>query len=88
MVGDTIGHYRVLSKIGEGGMGSVYRAHDEVLKRDVAVKFLAKDIADKVGPDRLLEEARIASSLSHPNICCYLIVRAALPPTIEACDPK
>jgi len=50
-------------------MGTVYRAHDEVLKRDVAIKFLSKDVADKVGRDRLLEEARIASSLSHPNIC-------------------
>jgi serine/threonine protein kinase/photosystem II stability/assembly factor-like uncharacterized protein len=69
LIGDVVGHYRILSKIGEGGMGSVYRAHDELLKRDVAVKVLAKEIADKVGRDRLLEEARIASSLSHPNIC-------------------
>ena len=69
MVGETIGHYRIASKIGEGGMGAVYRAHDEVLKRDVAIKFLSKNIADKVARDHLLEEARIASSLSHPNIC-------------------
>ncbi|HWC19584.1 MAG TPA: protein kinase, partial [Terriglobales bacterium] len=69
MVGSTIGHYRILNKIGEGGMGSVYRAHDEVLQRDVAVKFLTPTLADKLGRDRLLAEARIASSLSHPNIC-------------------
>ena len=69
MIGNTIGHYRVLSKIGEGGMGSVYRAHDDVLKRDVAVKFLSQDIGEKVGRERLLDEARIASCLSHPNIC-------------------
>jgi serine/threonine protein kinase len=69
MIGNTIGHYRILSKIGEGGMGSVYRAHDDVLKRDVAVKFLSPDIGEKVGRERLLDEARIASSLSHPNIC-------------------
>lgn len=69
MVGSTVGHYRIVNKIGQGGMGSVYRAHDELLQRDVAVKFLSPEIADKVGRERLLEEARIASSLSHPNIC-------------------
>src|SRR5690242_4702887 len=69
MIGNIVGHYRIVNKIGEGGMGSVYRAHDELLQRDVAVKFLTREIADKVGRERLLEEARIASSLSHPNIC-------------------
>lgn len=69
MIGTTIGHHRIESKIGEGGMGAVYRAHDEILKRNVAIKFLSKTVADKVARDHLLEEARIASSLSHPNIC-------------------
>jgi len=69
MIGNTIGHYRIDSKLGEGGMGAVYSAHDEVLKRDVAIKFLSRGVADKVARDHLLEEARIASSLSHPNIC-------------------
>ncbi|HKU26170.1 MAG TPA: protein kinase, partial [Candidatus Sulfotelmatobacter sp.] len=69
MVGSIVGHYRIVNKIGQGGMGSVYRAHDDLLQRDVAVKFLSPEIADKVGRERLLEEARIASSLSHPNIC-------------------
>ena len=69
MVGSTIGHYRIECKIGEGGMGAVYRAHDEVLKRNVAIKFLSGNVADKVARDHLLEEARIASALSHPNIC-------------------
>lgn len=67
--GDLIGQYRILSKIGAGGMGSVYRAHDEVLKRDVAIKVLSREMSAKLGKERLLEEARIASSLSHPNIC-------------------
>lgn len=67
MVGSTIGHYRIDCKIGEGGMGAVYRAHDEVLKRDVAIKFLSGNAALARG--HLLEEARIASSLSHPNVC-------------------
>ncbi|MBV9074431.1 MAG: protein kinase [Acidobacteria bacterium] len=69
MLGKTIGHYRIDAKLGAGGMGAVYRAHDEMLKRDVAIKFLAKTVADKVARDHLLEEARISSSLSHPNVC-------------------
>ena len=69
MIGNTVGHYRILTKIGEGGMGTVFRAHDDVLKRDVAIKFLSEKIGEQVGRERLLEEARIASSLSHPNIC-------------------
>jgi serine/threonine protein kinase len=64
-----------VSKIGEGGMGLVYRAHDEVLHRDVALKILAKPLdanessRDESSRNRLLHEARAASSLSHPNIC-------------------
>ncbi|MGB7848855.1 MAG: protein kinase [Candidatus Acidiferrum sp.] len=69
MIGQTLDHYRIVEKIGEGGMGVVYRAHDEVLNRDVALKLLAPGALDKVGRDHLLREARTASSLSHPNIC-------------------
>ncbi len=69
MIGQTLGHYRILAKIGEGGMGVVYRARDEVLNRDVALKLLAHGAIDKVGPGHLLREAQTASSLSHPNIC-------------------
>src|SRR6267142_6330133 len=69
MIGQTLDHYRVLAQIGEGGMGVVYRARDEVLKRDVALKLLAHGALNKVSPGHLLREAQTASSLSHPNIC-------------------
>lgn len=69
MIGRTLDHYRVLAQIGKGGMGVVYRARDEVLNRDVALKLLAHGALDTVGPDHLLREAQTASSLSHPNIC-------------------
>ena len=69
MIGKLLDHYRILSQIGQGGMGVVYRAHDEVLDRDVAVKFLATGAGETVGRDHLLREAQTASSLSHPNIC-------------------
>jgi eukaryotic-like serine/threonine-protein kinase len=70
MIGDVVGHYGVVSKIGEGGMGVVYRARDEVLKRDVALKVLPDTPADEQsGRERLLLEARAGSGLNHPNIC-------------------
>jgi len=69
MIGQTLDHYRIVEQIGEGGMGVVYRARDEVLNRDVALKLLARGTLDKVGPSHLLREAQTASSLSHPNIC-------------------
>src|SRR5262249_53336402 len=75
MIGTSVDHYRILSKIGEGGMGIVYRAHDELLKRDVALKVLTKDSLDKLGGDHLLGEARTASCLNHPNICTIHEVR-------------
>jgi serine/threonine protein kinase len=68
MVGKVLGHYRIVSKLGEGGMGMVYRARDEVLQRDVALKFLGESLA-KEARQFLLREARAASALSHPNIC-------------------
>jgi photosystem II stability/assembly factor-like uncharacterized protein len=63
-----LGHYRIISKLGEGGMGVVYRAHDEVLQRDVALKFVGANLAGEAR-QTLLREARAASALSHPNIC-------------------
>lgn len=70
MIGELLGHYRVVSKIGEGGMGVVYRAHDEVLNRDVAIKVLADSPAvETLARDHLLHEARAGSALNHPNIC-------------------
>lgn len=68
--GETFGNYRVISKLGEGGMGVVYRARDEVLQRDVAIKVLSsRTMADKSRKESLLAEARAVSALSHPNIC-------------------
>jgi serine/threonine protein kinase len=69
MIGQTLDHYRIVAPLGEGGMGVVYRARDEVLNRDVALKLLAQGVIDKVGSGHLLREAQMASSLSHPNIC-------------------
>jgi len=70
VIGQVLGHCRVVAKIGEGGMGVVYRAYDEVLHRDVALKVVKKDAhLDTSSSERLLHEARASSSLSHPNIC-------------------
>jgi len=70
MVGETIGHYRILDKIGEGGMGVVYRAEDTLLLRTVALKFLSEAaLTNEKHRARFLREAQAAGSLDHPNIC-------------------
>ena len=69
MIGQTFGHYRVLEKIGAGGMGEVYRAHDQHLERDVALKILpAGFLADEAARKRFRREALALSKLNHPNI--------------------
>ena len=78
-IGQTIGHYVVTGRLGQGGMGEVYAARDPGLGRPVAVKLLSEPLAGTSSPlDRLIQEAKAASALNHPNIVTiYEVIRAA-----------
>jgi serine/threonine protein kinase len=69
MIGSTISHYRILDKLGEGGMGIVYKAQDTRLERFVALKFLPQRLAEEPGAkQRFVNEAKAACAVNHPNV--------------------
>ena len=90
-VGDKLGHYEILSLLGKGGMGEVYRGRDTKLKRDVAIKVLPEAFArDAERMARFQREAEVLASLNHPNIAAIYGVqdRALVMELVEGNSPK
>jgi serine/threonine protein kinase len=80
VIGETLSHYRIVERIGEGGMGVVYRAHDLRLDRTVALKFLPPELwRDDGAMGRFRNEARAASALDHPGNCAIHDIDETVP---------